>query len=118
MNCLARRVLKCRVSSFKDLPVCSVLPPMCQYSILHKHTRYDKTTHESLVKSVCSNYAHVKWYSTSDKKPDPKSEKKEVKLTLFKRFKQMYREYWYVLVPVHLVTSAAWFGGFYYLAKR
>ncbi|XP_018333309.1 uncharacterized protein C18orf19 homolog A [Agrilus planipennis] len=39
------------------------------------------------------------------------------KTTLFQRFKQMYRDYWYVLVPVHLVTSAAWFGGFYYLAK-
>lgn len=36
---------------------------------------------------------------------------------LFQRFKSMYRNYWYVLVPVHLVTSAAWFGGFYYMAK-
>lgn len=49
-----------------------------------------------------------------------KSEVKEgqEKLSLFKRFKKMYRDYWYVLVPVHLVTSAAWFGGFYYLAER
>lgn len=39
------------------------------------------------------------------------------KISIFQRFKQMYRDYWYVLVPVHLVTSAAWFGGFYYLAK-
>lgn len=29
----------------------------------------------------------------------------------------MYKDYWYVLVPVHLVTSAAWLGGFYYLAS-
>ncbi|KAJ8920743.1 hypothetical protein NQ315_004882, partial [Exocentrus adspersus] len=29
----------------------------------------------------------------------------------------MYRDYWYVLVPVHLVTSAMWFGGFYFMAK-
>ncbi|KAJ8973490.1 hypothetical protein NQ317_018763 [Molorchus minor] len=29
----------------------------------------------------------------------------------------MYRDYWYVLVPVHLVTSAVWFGMFYYMAK-
>lgn len=36
---------------------------------------------------------------------------------LFQKFKSMYRDYWYVLVPVHLVTSAAWFGGFYYMAK-
>lgn len=42
---------------------------------------------------------------------------REPKLSLFQRFKQMYRDYWYVLVPVHLVTSAAWFGSFYYLAS-
>ncbi|GFS88326.1 protein FAM210A [Nephila pilipes] len=39
------------------------------------------------------------------------------KLTLFKRYKKMLKEYWYVLIPVHLVTSAFWFGGFYYSAK-
>lgn len=36
------------------------------------------------------------------------------KLGLFARFKKMYKEYWYVLVPVHCLTSVAWFGGFYY----
>ncbi|GAB0096754.1 FAM210A [Sergentomyia squamirostris] len=36
---------------------------------------------------------------------------------LVARFKKMYKEYWYVLVPVHLVTSAGWLGGFYYLSK-
>lgn len=40
------------------------------------------------------------------------------KRSLFQKFKEMYKNYWYVLVPVHLVTSAFWFGGFYYLAKR
>ncbi|XP_023706977.1 uncharacterized protein C18orf19 homolog A isoform X1 [Cryptotermes secundus] len=39
------------------------------------------------------------------------------KLSLLQRFKQMYRDYWYVLVPVHLITSLGWFAGFYYLAK-
>lgn len=38
------------------------------------------------------------------------------KPSLWSRFKQMYREYWYVLVPVHIVTSIVWFGGFYYAA--
>lgn len=53
------------------------------------------------------------------KKCEPaNSEEEEPKPGLIKRFKQMYRDYWYVLVPVHLVTSAGWFGGFYYLAKR
>lgn len=39
------------------------------------------------------------------------------KLGLFARFKKMYKEYWYVLVPVHCVTSVFWFGGFYYASK-
>lgn len=42
----------------------------------------------------------------------------EKKLSLTAKFKKMYKEYWYVLVPVHLVTSAAWMGGFYYLSTR
>ncbi|XP_063216080.1 uncharacterized protein C18orf19 homolog A isoform X2 [Bacillus rossius redtenbacheri] len=37
------------------------------------------------------------------------------RLSLFKRFKQMYRDYWYVLIPVHVVTSIGWFGAFYYM---
>lgn len=40
------------------------------------------------------------------------------KLSLFKRYKKMLKEYWYVLLPVHGVTSIFWFGGFYYAAKR
>lgn len=40
------------------------------------------------------------------------------KLTLFQKFKFMWKNYWYVLVPVHVVTSVFWFGGFYYLAAR
>lgn len=50
----------------------------------------------------------------SENKPEETPEKK---LSLYQRFKHMYRDYWYVLVPVHLVTSAGWFGCFYYLAK-
>lgn len=33
------------------------------------------------------------------------------------RFKQLMKDYWYVLVPVHVVTSVVWFGGFYLLLK-
>lgn len=40
------------------------------------------------------------------------------KLGLFARFKLMSKQYWYVLLPVHLVTSCFWFGGFYYLSTR
>lgn len=40
------------------------------------------------------------------------------KLGLFAKFKLMYKKYWYVLIPVHVVTSAGWMFGFYYLSKR
>lgn len=40
------------------------------------------------------------------------------KLGLFAKFKLMYKQYWYVLIPVHVITSIGWFGGFYYLSKR
>ncbi|KAG8184247.1 hypothetical protein JTE90_019486 [Oedothorax gibbosus] len=39
-------------------------------------------------------------------------------LSLFQRYKKMLREYWYILVPVHMATSAIWFGGFYYAATQ
>ena len=41
-----------------------------------------------------------------------------VKPSLFQRFKQMYKDYWYVLIPVHVVTSIGWTGAFYYSVKK
>lgn len=46
----------------------------------------------------------------------PPNLQETAKLGLFARFKKMYKEYWYVLVPVHCVTSVFWLGGFYYAA--
>lgn len=61
------------------------------------------------------SYDTVKFFSND--KPS-QTEEKPKKLGLVARFKQMYKEYWYVLVPVHLVTSIGWFSGFYFMAKR
>ena len=55
---------------------------------------------------------------TEESKIEEPNATKLEKLSLLQRFKQMYRDYWYVLVPVHLITSLGWFAGFYYLAKR
>lgn len=54
---------------------------------------------------------NVKFYCQNASEPEKKP-------SLLQRFKQMYKDYWYVLVPVHLVTSAFWFTSFYYLTKR
>ncbi|CAH1183279.1 unnamed protein product [Phaedon cochleariae] len=63
-------------------------------------------------------YDYIRCYSAlpNDDK-DRELEKETKKLSIFQKFKQMYRDYWYVLLPVHIVTSSVWFGGFYYMAK-
>ncbi|KAA0185526.1 hypothetical protein HAZT_HAZT001394 [Hyalella azteca] len=42
----------------------------------------------------------------------------ESKLGLVARFKLMYKQYWYVLIPVHWATSAVWYGSFFIAAKK
>ncbi|KRZ25351.1 Nitrilase and fragile histidine triad fusion protein NitFhit, partial [Trichinella pseudospiralis] len=49
--------------------------------------------------------------------PDKKADVDESKLTTYQKFKLTFKRYWYVLVPVHLVTSSVWLGSFYYLAE-
>lgn len=39
-------------------------------------------------------------------------------LPIFQRYMKLFKEYWYVLVPVHGVTSVLWFGSMYLFAKR
>ncbi|KAK4327229.1 hypothetical protein Pmani_002285 [Petrolisthes manimaculis] len=41
----------------------------------------------------------------------------EKKLSLVQKFKLMYKQYWYVLIPVHVVTSIVWYGSFFIAAK-
>jgi hypothetical protein len=84
----------------------SVLRGACKYARL---PRFDEST--ILRPAMCCS--GIRTFSNEQK---PKEETS--KPTLVARFKQMYKDYWYVLVPVHLVTSACWIGGFYYLAKR
>ncbi|KAI9582052.1 uncharacterized protein C18orf19 homolog A [Glossina fuscipes] len=38
-------------------------------------------------------------------------------LSQFQKLKLMYKKYWYVLIPVHLITSTCWIVGFYYMIK-
>lgn len=38
--------------------------------------------------------------------------------TLFQRFIKTCREYWYVAIPVHVVSSSVWFTGCYYITQK
>ena len=51
-------------------------------------------------------------------KPDSKEPAQEQSVSIFQRFKNAYKEYGKVLIGVHCVTSAGWFGMFYYAATK
>ncbi|KAF2366673.1 protein of unknown function DUF1279 [Trinorchestia longiramus] len=65
-----------------------------------------------------------RWMSSSAKDGSSKENRKsnkivdESELSLFARFKLMYRQYWYVLLPVHGATSIVWYGSFFLAAKN
>ncbi|XP_030378046.1 uncharacterized protein C18orf19 homolog A [Scaptodrosophila lebanonensis] len=75
----------------------------------------------------CRNYARLSTKSSAHcaNKTDAKSSStaaadlfgESANMGLFAKFKHMYKQYWYVLIPVHVLTSVGWFGGFYYLSK-
>ncbi|CAH0556939.1 unnamed protein product [Brassicogethes aeneus] len=115
---LTRRLLSTNVLKFGN--ICPIIS-MCQNTVSSPiiNTNYIFHKHQELpLKHSCISLRHFSDNPLGkiEYKPPKKGETKE-KLSLFKRFKKMYKDYWYVLIPVHLVTSAAWFGGFYYLAK-
>lgn len=82
----------------------------------------DKKQPKDKEKSVVDDKAENRL--KADPETEPVTEKSESitqsdeKLTLTARFKKMYKDYWYVLLPVHVVTSTFWIGGFYYLSTR
>ncbi|XP_013201230.1 uncharacterized protein C18orf19 homolog A [Amyelois transitella] len=93
---------------------------------------YQNSQINNLKSVFCTRSIHpvlvqVRQYSSENLKNDnkePTEETKKIKKqdefpkpNLFQRFKQMYRDYWYVLLPVHMTTSAIWFGGFYYAVR-
>jgi hypothetical protein len=91
-------------------------------SLTHLHPLYNsvaiRTLRYSAARPAVGN-------QTDDAKPkdelaaaDAVTKESPVKVSLFQRFKQMYKDYWYVLIPVHVVTSIGWTGIFYYSVKK
>lgn len=96
------------------------------YSDLHRAIHSNSALHLK-----CSNLLEQKVNTDETKKEkddkisdDGKSDPNLIaleegkKLGLFARFKRMAKDYWYVLIPVHVVTSSFWLGAFYYTSKR
>lgn len=84
--------------------------------ISYENDFYSRPTDE--IKRI--DFIAIRQYATdtSSTPPKPKQEQAQKKPGLVQKFKEMYRDYWYVLLPVHLCTSAVWFGSFYYAVRR
>lgn len=67
---------------------------------------------------ICTSTIPSRLYATQSEQNSGPKKPDEQKTGLIHKFKQMYRDYWYVLLPVHMVTSAVWFGSFYYTVRR
>ncbi|KPJ12728.1 Uncharacterized protein C18orf19-like [Papilio machaon] len=75
--------------------------------------------HTGVVKSLNRSHeinlkAPLRSCSTQSNDAKPPTEPKK---GLVQKFKEMYRDYWYVVLPVHMTTSAVWFGSFYYAVR-
>lgn len=77
----------------------------------------NKPVHDPYVMNLTVRESNVIKLGPSDRR-QPSSVEGTEKLGLFKRFKALYKQYWYVMLPVHVITSAGWIVGFYHLSKR
>lgn len=68
----------------------------------------------------CQNLRLSRFYSHNGRPPSaapPPVIDDDTSQSIFQRFKNMAKKYWYVVLPVHLVTSTLWFGSFYFIAS-
>lgn len=57
--------------------------------------------------------------SCKTKKPNNEPVTSEInKPSIFQKMKQLTKDYWYILIPVHIVTSIGWGSMFYVAAKK
>lgn len=91
------------------------------------------TVKKTIIESVCSskrelcygndlnlttkNIRLFRCYSSDVVSPPPRMDDDNKSQNIFQRFKTMAKNYWYIVLPVHLVTSTVWFGSFYLIAS-
>ncbi|XP_018306986.1 angiotensin-converting enzyme [Mycetomoellerius zeteki] len=70
---------------------------------------------KSLKREINKNGITLAYYSDLKRNSDGDCQKPqtEQKLTVFQKMKQMTKDYWHVLIPVHVITSIGWIAIFY-----
>lgn len=100
----------------KKYPVRILASGIC-YKSIYSHKPLIDTNEITLLSK------HLRQCSTQNNCPKSKPPQDDDKVPgskqgLIQKFKLMYRDYWYVLLPVHVATSIVWFGSFYYTVRR
>lgn len=81
---------------------------------------YDRFTIAHELRLLQSYTCHIKraMTTTSSTLPTPPPPIMDDKSqNIFQRFKNTFKKYWYIVLPVHLVTSTLWFGSFFFIAS-
>lgn len=73
---------------------------------------------QNQVKAIRFLSSHQRDSPEVGKPEDTPQEEDESKMTVFQRFKKVYKEYGKTLIAVHVVTSIGWYGAFYLMAYR
>ncbi|XP_058451898.1 uncharacterized protein C18orf19 homolog A [Malaya genurostris] len=115
---MQNKLFQNNAAQFRSLVVCShrvLLPPCCWIDEQPKSNTSVQC--RSILVPTYRQAFPLRQFSSSKKEDEPPAASEEpAKLGLVARFRKMYKEYWYVLVPVHCITSVFWFGGFYYVS--
>jgi len=85
-------------------------------SPLLRHFSVSSSLH-TLKPSIETEKKTIESKETKAKEDEGSANAPTAKPSVFQQLKQMSKDYWYVLIPVHLITSAGWFGGFYFAVK-
>jgi len=75
---------------------------------------------KSLKQDINKNGITVAYYSDLKQSSNGNCQKPqtEQKLSVFQKMKQMTKDYWHVLIPVHVITSIGWVAIFYTAVRK
>lgn len=103
---------------------CMLMPISRLLTKTNKSVHNDRISPTALSSNLGINALFKSNLTTSQWCLNNKSDTKEPELEppkkqgIVARFKDLTKKYWYVLIPVHVITSAGWLAGFYYLSTR
>ncbi|XP_068621156.1 uncharacterized protein C18orf19 homolog A [Battus philenor] len=104
-RCINYKVLPMKWCTNGSNPVRILGSGICSYNKFAAPVYINESKHILLSIRSCSTQ------NNAGAKPPPETKSKK---GIIQKFKEMYRDYWYVVLPVHITTSAIWFGSFYY----